>query len=779
MMDSKTINKKVLLIDQIARVTYKYTYSLANALSDRGIKLELVIDDKDDNDDCKVKAHNRFHTSRKNISKPEKLVNYILSYQYICNTVQKGAFDVVHAQWFPFSPVDYYYLKKIKKSGRRIITTVHDILPFNCKSYDPYFHRKIYELSDAIIVQAKANIDRFNERFPGFSDKVTYIPLGNSLEFAGDCTPDEARARLKLPRDKHILLFFGQIKKVKGVGVLLEAFGQLAKERDDLFLVIAGNVWKDDFSVYQEIIDRYGLDERNLKTEIRFIPDEEIDVYYAACDLTVLPYLDVYQSAVIQLAYAYKKTVIATALPAFTELVEEGKTGFVCEPDDVESLKSAIMRALDAKDEWKSIGEAGYQKVKEQCAWEDIAEKTAALYQTGETPPRKYKPICIPSHEKPDVSIVIPVYNRFDYTYSCLQHIAANSGSVSYEVILADDHSTDETKEAEKLISGIKVIHNQNTKGFLMNCNHAAAHAKGCFLMFLNNDTHVQKNWLQPLLDIMKDESVGMTGSKLIYNRETLQEAGGIIWKDGSACNYGNRKSPTNPAYNYVKDVDYISGASILIRRTLWDEIGGFDTRFAPAYYEDVDLAFEVRKRGYRVVYQPLSVVVHFEGISNGRSLRSGQKHYQVINQKKFYEKWKGVLAAENMRQKQHVFLARDRSREKKHILVIDRHVPFYDKNARDGRIDRALQQHIKKGYHVTLIGDDGTAYEPYTTRLRQMGIEVWAGDEANRLKRELGKTLRYFDRIYIMDASITPGYAGLMKRHGKRVKVYDDLSVR
>lgn len=164
------------------------------------------------------------------------------------------------------------------------------------------------------------------------------------------------------------------------------------------------------------------------------------------------------------------------------------------------------------------------------------------------------------------------------------------------------------------------------------------------------------------MVDLMKkNQNIGMTGAKLVYPNGCLQEAGGILWKDGSAWNYGHMKNPTDPEYCYVKEADYISGAAIMIRASLWNEIGGFDESFAPAYYEDTDLAFEVREKGYEVFLQPASVVVHFEGISNGTDTSAGLKNYQVVNQKKFYEKWKDVLETENFENGTNVYLAKDR----------------------------------------------------------------------------------------------------------------------
>ena len=272
------------------------------------------------------------------------------------------------------------------------------------------------------------------------------------------------------------------------------------------------------------------------------------------------------------------------------------------------------------------------------------------------------QPLSFPEAE-PLVSIVIPVYNEFSHTYACLQSILENTEEIPYEIILGDDCSNDLTKNIAQIVSHIKIIRNTENMRFLKNCNQAAMKAAGKYIVFLNNDTTVQEGWLSALLSVMEtQENVGLVGSKLIYPDGTLQEAGGIIWRDASGWNYGRGKNPQASEYNYLKEVDYISGAAIMIRRSLWDQIGGFDERYAPAYYEDSDLAFEVRKAGYQVVYQPASVVIHYEGISNGSDITEGQKAYQIRNQKIFYEKWKEILEKEHFDNAQEFFLARDRS---------------------------------------------------------------------------------------------------------------------
>lgn len=334
---------------------------------------------------------------------------------------------------------------------------------------------------------------------------------------------------------------------------------------------------------------------------------------------------------------------------------------------------------------------------------------------------------------RPMVSIVIPVYNQIHYTYACLVSILEHTKDVAYEVIIADDVSGDATAELGKFTENVVICRNQTNQGFLRNCNQAAKAARGKYIMFLNNDTQVTPGWLSSLVNLIEaDASIGMVGSKLVYPDGRLQEAGGIIWSDGSGWNYGRLDDPDKPEYNYVKDVDYISGAAILLSTRLWTEIGGFDDRFAPAYCEDSDLAFEVRKRRLRVVYQPLSKVIHFEGVSNGTDVNgSGLKRYQVENGQKLREKWTIELQMQSENNgNPDPFRARERSQGKDILLVVDHYVPTYDKDAGSKTTFQYLKMFLEKGYVIKFLGDNFLHEEPYSTVLQQMGIEILYGKE-------------------------------------------------
>lgn len=401
--------------------------------------------------------------------------------------------------------------------------------------------------------------------------------------------------------------------------------------------------------------------------------------------------------------------------------------------------------------------------------------EVSSIEEAADKTIQDYKRLSFAVHNQPKVSIVIPVYNQFEYTFNCLESILKNSGDISYEIIIADDCSTDLTKDLEKAAEGIKVIHNEKNLRFLLNCNNAARHAAGEYLVFLNNDTQVQPGWLDALVSLMeRDPKIGMAGSKLLYSDGHLQEAGGIMWKDASAWNYGNRQNPNDSEFNYVHEADYISGAAIMIRTSLWKEIGGFDERFAPAYCEDSDLAFEVRRHGCKVVYQPKSEVVHFEGISNGTDVTSGQKKYQVENQKKFYEKWKNELEENHFDNGTNVFLARDRSRSQKHVLVIDHYVPQYDKDAGSKTTFMYLKMLVQKGFQITFLGDNFYQHEPYTTELQQMGILVLYGPKyAENWKEWLEENISCFDVIYLNRPHISIKYIDFIKERTKGKIIY------
>jgi GT2 family glycosyltransferase len=381
----------------------------------------------------------------------------------------------------------------------------------------------------------------------------------------------------------------------------------------------------------------------------------------------------------------------------------------------------------------------------------------------------------LPQSEQPEVSIIVPVYNQFLSTLYCLESIVRFSEGVSYEVILADDCSTDETVQWVRFVEGLRVSRPASNLGFLRNCNHAVAIARGKFLVFLNNDTYVQPDWLRELLDtIQQDSSVGIVGSKLVYPDGSLQEAGGILWNDGTGANYGRDDNPTKPQYNFARDVDYVSGASLLIPLDLFKRLGGFDERYVPAYFEDSDMAFAVRRLGFKVRYQPWSVVVHFEGVSHGKDEKTGIKQHQVTNRHRFAEKWSAELRDTHFRPDEDWFHARERKEFRGTILVVDRRVPTFDRDAGGRNTWQYVVLLNKLGYKVIFLPADFEEMEPYVRTLQKLGVEVLYGAWfKNNIQFWLKENLKNIDFAFLNRPEPTQKFLSVLKEDPKIKIVY------
>ena len=256
-----------------------------------------------------------------------------------------------------------------------------------------------------------------------------------------------------------------------------------------------------------------------------------------------------------------------------------------------------------------------------------------------------------PPTATPSVSIIIPCHNGLPHTAACLQTLCETLPSAFRgEIVVVDDASSDATGVwLDELSSGesrIRVLRNTTNRGFLHSVTRGAEAADGDMLLFLNNDTVLLPGWLPPLLRVFAErKDAGAVGGRLLYPDGRLQEAGGLVFADGSAWKLGyGELDPEASIYSYLREVDYCSGCLLATPRALFEELGGFDKRYAPGFYEDTDYCLAVRKHGLRVIYQPESTIVHAEGGTAGTDLERGPKRYQVVNQKKFERKWRKEL---------------------------------------------------------------------------------------------------------------------------------------
>jgi len=400
------------------------------------------------------------------------------------------------------------------------------------------------------------------------------------------------------------------------------------------------------------------------------------------------------------------------------------------------------------------------------------ASPVATAGRTGE-------PVVFPDEPAPDVSIVIPAHGGAGTLHKCLRAVA-ETADVPYEVIIVDDEASAAAKSVLRGVTGARVVVNDKNLGYLHSVNRGAALALGQYIVLLNDDTEPQARWLSALVGRAESApDVGIVASKLLYPGGGLQEAGGIVWSDGGAHNFGRGHDQGAPEFNYVREVDYGSAAALLVRAEVWELAGGFDERFAPGYWEDVDLCFTAKGNGWRVLYEPKAEVVHFEGASMGTDDAGGGKHYQRLNASKFASKWSDALADQPRREAPpNPYLAADHRRGPA-VLVVDDKVPTPDRDAGSSRMMALVEALVALDCRVLFVPDNGAPLQPYTRRLQAMGVEVLAGalgaDVRSRLE-QLGSDLRLaiLSRPYV-----APRYLHLVRRANPDARiVYDTVDL-
>ncbi|MCB8873620.1 glycosyltransferase [Acidisoma silvae] len=324
----------------------------------------------------------------------------------------------------------------------------------------------------------------------------------------------------------------------------------------------------------------------------------------------------------------------------------------------------------------------------------------------------------------PDVSIIIPIYGQLHYTLNCLDSLLTHKAGYSAEILIIDDRSPDDSGRFLRGLPHIRYQRQAQNGGFIASCNAGGALARGRFILFLNNDTRVVPGWLDALLESFGlFPRAGLVGSKLFYPDGSLQEAGGIVARDGTCRNYGREDDPNRPQYCHARPVDYISGCAIALPRALWHDLGGFDTRYSPAYCEDVDLCLRIAASGQQVWLQSESRVIHYEGKTSGIDTRQGVKAYQTVNQRKLFLEWHAYLEQHRPRDEAPYF-ERERGVARR-LLVIDATTPTPDQDAGSVQTLHAIGAAQALGYKTHFVTAHNWLFQAgYTSALQKRGVE-------------------------------------------------------
>ncbi len=287
---------------------------------------------------------------------------------------------IVHFHFFHVGMLQMIQVLLARLFLRKVVITAHDVESFVENLEVPALSRWVYRQADRVIAHNRISRQELINRIGLSEDKITVIPHGNYLH-AIRPMPEKGKARqtLKISAQAKVLLFFGQIKEVKGLGLLLEAMPEVLEAHPDIVLLIAGKPWKCEFTEYEKRMDNLGIHGHCLN-HIRFIPDVEVPNYYASADLVVLPYRRIYQSGVLLMAMSYCKAVVVSDLPGMTEIVTDGTSGYVFRQGNAEDLAHQLCLALEDSVERDRRASQGFQLVLGKYDWKIIGEKTKAVY---------------------------------------------------------------------------------------------------------------------------------------------------------------------------------------------------------------------------------------------------------------------------------------------------------------------------------------------------------------------------------------------------------------
>lgn len=358
-----------------------------------------------------------------------------------------------------------------------------------------------------------------------------------------------------------------------------------------------------------------------------------------------------------------------------------------------------------------------------------------------------------PPVESAKITIILILYNRAELTFSCLNSVL-RSNFKSLELVIVDNKSTDRTRQLLKRVKGAKIVLNEENKHFLLACNQANKLATGENLLFLNNDAQVLGNSLENALKTLESSpDIGAVGGKVILPDGSLQEAGSIIWKDGSCLGYGRGDEPDAPQYMFEREVDYCSGAFLLTPRHLFSSMGGFDEALKPAYYEETDFCVRLAEQGKKLIYDPNVVILHYEFGSSSSSEKSGQAiELQKRNKNIFLEKHQAWLSHKQPPALENILEARALLDGKRKVLFVEDRIPHRYYGSGYTRGNTILHSLLDQNCFVTIYPTDLSYIEDWATAHSDIprNVELMSGYGRPRLKEFLLERAGYYDLVLV-----------------------------
>ena len=380
------MNRKVAIIDPLGAhgsSHHFYLFGQASGLLNNDVELSLYTNNETPSPEINGL---KFFTFYKEIFKSKsKIINGI---KWIIGTILSvfharfSGISIFHFHIFYTNILVLFNLLFVKILFGKVVLTVHDVSSFSNSSNSSIIEKLIYKLTDRIITHNEfSKLEILNVNADS-SSCISIVPHGSYTPFINiQYDKEKSKEQLGIPNNRRILLFFGMIKKVKGLEVLLSALKGVIKKNPDVLLVIAGRVWENDFSAYQKIID-----ENNLSAYIllhtKFIPQEDVEHYYCASDLVILPYKKIYQSGVLMMTLSYERPALVSDLPPLKEIISDNENGFLFKAENVSDLTAKLNSILSDEGLMEEVRAKGTELINTKYDWGEIGRQTKQAYQS-------------------------------------------------------------------------------------------------------------------------------------------------------------------------------------------------------------------------------------------------------------------------------------------------------------------------------------------------------------------------------------------------------------
>ncbi len=519
--------------------------------------------------------------------------------------------------------------------GGSFIWTIHNVMPHNSDypTVELELRQAIFAAANKLHIHSEKSISEIEAAFPLPRNKIDIIHHGNYINcYPNYVTREQARKRFDFQERDLVFLFLGQIRPYKGIDELISAFIEIQKTFPQAHLLIAGNpvhpLKKGDVAAKVKIIP-------NVTVEEGAIPDAELQWYFQAADVVVLPYRKILTSGSVLNALSFSRPVIAPRVGMIEEVVQEGKNGFLYEIGNVSSLKTAMSKILQVQPkERKQLFAHAFESI-QKYTWDNagykLLEQIKCPVQTSEITIETETVTCQIWNGREDqaevgrVAILILNYNLTEDTVKLVTSLEKSSNQNFDLIIIDNDSENISFRELVELFSQYTIIRSPQNLGYAGGNNLGIKYAfekKFDFIWILNPDTHVEQDTLKHLLEgAQRRPDISIYGSTICWSHEPDK-----VWFGGGVVERTESRLQTYHMYNgqdksllpsEVYEVDYVTGASIFCRREIFEDVGLIPERYF-LYFEETDWCLGAKEKGHRCAVIPTSVLYHAKRSQTG-----------------------------------------------------------------------------------------------------------------------------------------------------------------